>query len=1675
MKTFAKLSTALFTALSAVLLTLASMLRVRQSTSNLSSNLCKYGLALLLALTLWSVWAALPAHAQGPVGETGTITLTNTIDSEVPGLVFTVTMANTYVDPVVVAFINTRNDDESVDVRVRNVTTNSFQIFMQEPDNGSHVNAETASYIVMEKGRHTLDGNLVAEAGTVTTDSVHQAPNAGGGEVITFPTPFSNTPAVLHTLNTYSNTDFMSSVAHNISPISFTIQQEMAEVNSTVAITETIGWIAFATGSGVTNGAAYEIGRASDSTSDGVEDTAHTITFSTFSSPPDVVVKGNSSNGADGYWARGAGIYDSVNQTVYAEEDQISDTERTHADETFAWAAFAPQSTLATPQFSLDSAASAGLTGVEDSSVAWGDYDNDGDLDILLTGCTAGDCSNRIARVYQNTDSVFSEVYSGSLTGVDKGSVAWGDYDNDGDLDILLSGRTSIARVYENTVNASGGFTVAHTLTGVGEGSSVAWGDYDNDGDLDIFLSGKTDSNVRIARVYQNTGNHCCGSGGFTDINAGLPGVDKSSVAWGDYDNDGDLDILLTGFTGSDRIARVYQNTALDFTVAYTLPGVQESSVAWGDYDNDGDLDILLTGCSNNGCSSRIAQVYQNTVNAGGAFTATHTLTGVQESSVAWGDYDNDGDLDILLSGNTGSGRIARVYENTVNASGGFTDISAGLPGVRYSSVAWGDYDNDGDLDILLTGCADGDCDTRIAQVYRNNNSLANTPPAAPTGLSSTVSGARVDLSWAAVTDTQTISNAGLTYNLYVGSSPGLSDTLAPMSCVGACGSSSDGYRQIPAMGAANHGLTATLTISQPGTYYWSVQAIDTAFAGSTWAAESSFTVEHKACSVEYTGDNRTDFSSSDATALQLAVDAAPSEGTIKVAGTCAGVQVRNSLTQTVYISQNLTIQGGYTTTDWTTSDPDTYPTTLDAAGGGRVVYISSTYAVSLTNLTLTGGDGSRGGGGNNYGGGIYANSGVDLIVTSSTITNNTAERGGGLFNQGSLTLTNSTLISNTVGESGWGGGLMNGSAGTVIVSDSTINNNSGGPGGGIFNNNTLTLTNSTVSGNTASSTGGGIRNNDTLVVSYSTIVSNTGSTGAGLWTAGTLTLTSSIIANNSGGKDCAGSLVDGGYNLIEDSGNACGLTDGINNNIVGSDPLLDPLADNGGYSTPDGVIQTHALQAGSRALDKIPYNTNGCGTTITTDQRGVARPDSTGDTSGSCDMGAYETFSFGGSSSANEGDGPGGVGLTDGSSDLELWLQADTISGLNDGEAVSSWPDSSGNSNDVAQGTSVWQPTFESDAGNTLNSQPVVQFDGNNDYLVNNITNTNTNFTFFGLAVVSDTMSEYDSIFSGNDSGVANSFQVDVGGSAQGCTGEYRFMGKDSSGSNFSACAGTYTTTAQIVAITWDGATMNTYNNGAFQDSDTPTFNALFDRFKVGISRNISSSWPNDIAEMVIYWDALNNVQRILVENYLQAKYNDSTADYLTIGNDVYDGDTTANGDFDLNVAGIGQDAGNQHTESHSAGIIVRNNTFLQDNGDWLLFGHRTTANDTTNADLPTSGDWASALNPARWSRHWYIDITDAADTSGGSVNIVFDFSQAGFSGYTPANAGNYRLLKRTLATGDFSDVTSSCGATVLINSDQVMFQAVNVSCLGSNFTLGILDNTIGGGIYLPIVLKND
>ncbi len=476
----------------------------------------------------------------------------------------------------------------------------------------------------------------------------------------------------------------------------------------------------------------------------------------------------------------------------------------------------------------------AGLPGRAFGSAAWGDYDNDGRLDVLLTGATNLASGNVFAQLWRNTVSGFVLTNIG-LPGVSVSSAAWGDYDNDGWLDILLTGSTAtngaassaIAEVWHNI---NGRFTNSHiSLPGVCRGTA-AWVDYDNDGRLDILLTGLDTNEIATAQIWRNTG------AGFTNGNVGLPGVSYSSVAWGDYDRDGRLDLLLTGRdnTGSP-VTQLWRNTTAGFTnINAGMPGVWYGSVSWSDYDNDGWLDILLTGLTND--FGAIAQVWHNT---GSGFTNINAgLIGVGYGSAAWGDYNNDGLPDILLTGFSGTGDIARVWRNTGSGfqldTNATAAVASGLPGVSFGSAAWGDYNNDGRLDVLIIGVYL--FSQFKAQVWLNTGGPVNAPPNAPSGLTANVVGRDVILNWMAASDALTPAN-GLSYNLRVGTSPGAGNIVSPHADL------TTGSRRLPARGNIQSGISARIRDLPLGVFYWSVQAIDTAFAGSSFGAEGRFVV----------------------------------------------------------------------------------------------------------------------------------------------------------------------------------------------------------------------------------------------------------------------------------------------------------------------------------------------------------------------------------------------------------------------------------------------------------------------------------------------------------------------------------------------------------------------------------------------------------------------------------------------------------------------------------------------------------------------------------------------------------------------------------------------------------------------------------------------------------------
>ena len=266
--------------------------------------------------------------------------------------------------------------------------------------------------------------------------------------------------------------------------------------------------------------------------------------------------------------------------------------------------------------------------------------------------------------------------------------VSWADYDNDSDVDLYLVRSTEPNKLYRNN---SGTFTDIATALGVndsGDGSAGIWGDVDRDGDLDLYVTNFGDAN----RLYRNDGQT------FTDIATALgvndPG-DGYGAAWSDYDRDGDLDLYIANF-GANHFYENDGNRFIDRTdslgLADTESGIQP---AWGDFDNDGDPDLFLANSGPN-------RLFRND---GQTFTSLDNLFSPTDAGpsfgAAWGDFDNDGFLDLFVPY---FGTNNRFYTNEGN--GQFRDqaLNLGLVnGGRGRGAVWGDFDNDGFLDLYTT------------------------------------------------------------------------------------------------------------------------------------------------------------------------------------------------------------------------------------------------------------------------------------------------------------------------------------------------------------------------------------------------------------------------------------------------------------------------------------------------------------------------------------------------------------------------------------------------------------------------------------------------------------------------------------------------------------------------------------------------------------------------------------------------------------------------------------------------------------------------------------------------------------------------------------------------------------------------------------------------------------
>lgn len=333
-------------------------------------------------------------------------------------------------------------------------------------------------------------------------------------------------------------------------------------------------------------------------------------------------------------------------------------------------------------------------------SNAWGDYDNDGDLDLVVAFKT-GD-----VRLYNNELGGFTNVgptLGLPTDGKERRAIAWGDYDGDGYLDLYIGSNRQGNELFHN--DRSQGFTEVTEKLGVGipqvSARQISWVDFDNSGSLDLFVADRVGPNVLFSNV----------DGKFVEVSTELGLADSRATVgacWFDYNQDGRLDLFLANQgTGKDALYRNDGGSFIDVAAELDMEGGPRErgdggvDCTVGDYNNDGHFDLFVA-------TYGINKLYQN--NGSGGFEEVSTAMGINGNDhmvgASWGDFDNDGRLDLFAAGYHDDKGLrsphVRLFQNLGECLQELDLYRTALYGGDHG-VQWADFDGDGDLDISLT------------------------------------------------------------------------------------------------------------------------------------------------------------------------------------------------------------------------------------------------------------------------------------------------------------------------------------------------------------------------------------------------------------------------------------------------------------------------------------------------------------------------------------------------------------------------------------------------------------------------------------------------------------------------------------------------------------------------------------------------------------------------------------------------------------------------------------------------------------------------------------------------------------------------------------------------------------------------------------------------------------
>ncbi len=809
-------------------------------------------------------------------------------------------------------------------------------------------------------------------------------------------------------------------------------------------------------------------------------------------------------------------------------------------------------------------------TGSQPQSVAIGDLDGDGKPDLVTAN--GGNGANSVS-VFHNTSTSGSIGTSSFATKVDFAtgttpvSVAIGDLDGDGKLDLAVAnfgtGGNSIS-VFRNT-STSGSISTSSFATKVDFATgtapiSVAIGDLDGDGKPDLAVA-NLGTGVNTVSVLRNTSTSgSIGTSSFADKIDFTAGTQPRSIAIGDLDGDGKPDLAVANLTSGN--ISVLRNTStsgsigtnsfadkVDFTT-----GTTPRSVVIGDLDGDSKPDLVVANTDPNSVSVLRNTSTSGNIGTGSFATKVDFTTGTGPRSAAIGDLDGDGKPDLAVA-NTGSNSVS-VLRNTgvITVTGMPTAFStcAGVATAEQSFTVSGTHLT---ANITVTAPTDFEISTTSGSEFgssiilpQSGGSVVTTTiyvrmPATATGSPS----GNVSLASTGAT-TQNVAVSG-TVSACVTCPSG--NTLYVNTAVsGGTGDGSTWANAYASLGnalAIAHACSNIKTIKvASGTYKPTKKPFNSGAEITT--ADGRDLTFHIPDDVTIEGGYNASTDTRDITANVTTLSGDIDNNNILDNGNCYHVVL--TATASSNTTSKITIDGFYITggnaNGSSSLTVNASTNTINRNDGGGLSNNSGTN--TLMNNTIYSNSASNGGG--------ISTSGTTTL-TNNTMYSNSASNGGGISTSGTTTLMNNAIYSNSA--SGNGGGIST-SSGTATLTNNMLHSNSASEGGGIYiTNSTITLTNNAIYSNSASSGGGGIHVTfgGGTTITNNTIYRNSAGRGGGIYT----TYSANKLTNNTLYSNSASSSGSGG-GIYADGNSTNTLTNnifwqnkkGTNESVVGAD-----------------------------------------------------------------------------------------------------------------------------------------------------------------------------------------------------------------------------------------------------------------------------------------------------------------------------------------------------------------------------------------------------------------------------------------------------------------------------------------------------------------------------------------